>query len=111
MLPRLRLLTIPYDAFYEAVELTEPRLVSVDSDAIFSSALVDRRRDEASAVSNCCLVCWCMILAHDQYSGCAAGTGGLLTVGMRTWRTLVAKGRIASRKSPVPQQALPKGLG
>jgi hypothetical protein len=48
---------------YDDVELTEPRLVSVDSEVgSVAEDAAERRRDEAVAISNCCLVCWCMSL-------------------------------------------------
>lgn len=40
----------------------DPRLDSDDSEAMRLSPPDDRLRDEAVAISNCCLVCWCMIL-------------------------------------------------
>lgn len=48
---------------HDDVELTEPRLVSVDSEVgSVADDAAERRRDEAVAISNCCLVCWCMSL-------------------------------------------------
>lgn len=49
---------------YDNVELTDARLDSDDNDAI--SSFAERRRDEAVAVSNCCLVCWCIILHRSS---------------------------------------------
>lgn len=51
---------------YEPVELIEPLLDSVDNEAIRLSAPDDRRRSDAVAISNCCLVCWCMILGEGS---------------------------------------------
>jgi hypothetical protein len=44
-----------------------PFEVSDETDALSETEpFVDRRRDEAEAISNCCLVCSCIILINDQ---------------------------------------------
>lgn len=49
---------------YSPCELMDVRLESSDRrDAVCWFGFAERRRDEAVAFSNCCLVCWCMTLS------------------------------------------------
>lgn len=48
---------------HDAVELIESLLDSVVNVDMCDEEFVDRLLKDAVAISNCCLVCWCMTLA------------------------------------------------
>lgn len=89
---------------HDDVELTEPRLVSVDSEvASVADDAAERRRDEAVAISNCCLVCWCMSLrAHIRIQLVVISGPVQLTFDMRSVHHRGWRGRIAVRSGPLP---------
>jgi hypothetical protein len=86
----------------DAVEYEEPLLDSDCNDAIWSvEALVDRRRDDAVAVSNCCLVCWCMSLKRISVDIVRRWSfQGWLTFGMSTEQPLGPGDRSVVRSAP-----------
>lgn len=94
----------------EAVEDIEPLLRSEDRDTMSISRGEDRRRDDAAAISYCCLVCWCIMLYIHQYS-LIANIGGAHTVDMKTLLVPALLGRTALRMSLEPHRVQRRGLG